>query len=111
MALNISQCTSKAVTQSIANASGIPTKEFYMHITIQTQWNQELIAASTALEERVERLLSVTQIHLGNATYELLHYVRTVSGPVKGVVHGIEAGSLVQPLRNFMNSYPPTDTR
>ncbi|KAH6948085.1 hypothetical protein HPB50_022810 [Hyalomma asiaticum] len=71
-ALNISKWTSKELTQSIANASGIPTKEFYAHVTIQTQWNQNLIVASTALEERVEKLLSVTQIQLGKATYELL---------------------------------------
>ncbi|KAH6947409.1 hypothetical protein HPB50_018877 [Hyalomma asiaticum] len=103
-ALNISKWTSKVLTQSIANASGIPTKEFYEHVTIQMQWNQNLIVASTALEERVEKLLSVTQIQLGKATYELLPYVRTVSGFVKGVVHGIEAGTTTQELYELIST-------
>ncbi|KAH6929626.1 hypothetical protein HPB50_003331 [Hyalomma asiaticum] len=109
-ALNISKWTSKVLTQSIANASGIPTKEFYAHVTIETQWNRKLIVASTALDDRVEKLLSVTQIQHGNAIYELLPYVRTISGCVKGVVHGIEAGTTTQELYELISTDGYTTT-
>lgn len=69
--LNVSKWTSKVISESIAKDIRILIKEYYAHVTIQTQRNQNLVIASTALEERVDKLLNVTQIELENAAYEL----------------------------------------
>ncbi|KAH7946285.1 hypothetical protein HPB49_022642 [Dermacentor silvarum] len=79
------------ITEGVARASGSPFKEFCANVTIQTQWKQNLIIASTADEDYALKLGSINGIELGATTYEMTPYIKALLGTVRGVVHGITA--------------------
>ncbi|CAN8017000.1 unnamed protein product [Ixodes persulcatus] len=70
--MKVASWTDRAISQGLAMASVIPTKEFYAHVTIQTQWARNLIVASTASEDFALKLYEVTRVQLGTVTYDLL---------------------------------------
>ncbi|KAH7948899.1 hypothetical protein HPB49_002935 [Dermacentor silvarum] len=79
------------ITEGLARASGSPFKEFCANVTIQTQWKQNLIIASSADEDYALKLGSINGIELGAATYEMTPYIKPLPETVRGVVHGITA--------------------
>ncbi|CAN7949590.1 unnamed protein product, partial [Ixodes pacificus] len=101
--LKLSTWSNKSLTQGIATAGGFPFKDFYSNVTIQTQWAQNLIIASTADEDYAMKLSMITQIQLGAALYELMPYLKPLPGTVRGVVHGIEAGTTEQELKELIS--------
>lgn len=78
--LKLSTWSDKSLTQGIATAGGFPFKDFYSNVTIQTQWAQNLIIASTADEDYAMKLSMITQIQLGAALYELMPYLKPLPG-------------------------------
>ncbi|XP_040078313.3 LOW QUALITY PROTEIN: uncharacterized protein LOC120850040, partial [Ixodes scapularis] len=101
--LKLSSWSDKSLTQGIATAGGFPFKDFYSNVTIQTQWAQNLIIASTADEDYAMKLSMITQIQLGAALYELMPYLKPLPGTVRGVVHGIEAGTTEEELKELIS--------
>ncbi|KAH7934364.1 hypothetical protein HPB49_025191 [Dermacentor silvarum] len=89
--MKLSSWPDEKITEGLARASGSPFKEFCAKVTIQTQWKQNLIIASTADEDYALKLGSINGIELGAATYEMTPYIKPLPGTVRGVVHGITA--------------------
>ncbi|KAG0443496.1 hypothetical protein HPB47_014851 [Ixodes persulcatus] len=59
--------------------------QFYSNVTIQTQWAQNLIIASTADEDYAMKLSMITQKQLGAALYELMPFLKPLPGTVRGI--------------------------
>ncbi|CAN8023209.1 unnamed protein product, partial [Ixodes persulcatus] len=102
--MKVASCTDRAISQGLAMASEVPTKEFYAHVTIQTQWAQNLIVASPASEDFALKLQEVTKVQLGSVTYDLLPYLKPIPGTVRGVVHGIEAETSERELMELLSA-------
>ncbi|KAG0444571.1 hypothetical protein HPB47_013647 [Ixodes persulcatus] len=102
--MKVASWTDRAISQGLAMASEVPTKEFYAHVTIQTQWAQNLIVASTASEDFALKLHEVTKVQLGSVTYDLLPYLKPIPGTVRGVVHGIEAETSERELMELLSA-------
>ncbi|KAH6919906.1 hypothetical protein HPB50_029105 [Hyalomma asiaticum] len=92
------------ITKGIARASGSTLKEFYGNVTIQTQWKQNFIIASMHRRRRLYalRLGSITDIQLGQIIYEVTPYFKPLPGTVRGVVHGITAGTTEERLAELL---------
>ncbi|KAH6932906.1 hypothetical protein HPB50_010636 [Hyalomma asiaticum] len=65
------------------------------------KWKQNLIIASTADEDYALRLGSITNIQLGQIIYEVTPYFKPLPGTVRGVVHGITAGTTEERLADL----------
>ncbi|KAG0429111.1 hypothetical protein HPB47_023953 [Ixodes persulcatus] len=102
--MKVASWTDRAISQGLAMASEVPTKEFYAHVTIQTQWAQNLIVASTASEDFALKLHEVTKVQLGTVTYYLLPYLKPIPRTVRGVVHGIEAETSERELMELVSA-------
>ncbi|KAG0411916.1 hypothetical protein HPB47_010942 [Ixodes persulcatus] len=102
--MKVASRTDRAISQGLGMASVMPTKEFYAHVTIQTQWAQNIIVASTASEDFALKLHEVTKVQLGTATYDLLKYLKPIPGTVRGVVHGIEAETSERELMKLLSA-------
>lgn len=106
--LKVSAWPDKCIAQGLAVASGLPIKDFYAHVIIQTQWSQNLIVASTADEDYAIKLSAITHLQLGAAQYELCPYLKPLPGTVRGVIHGIEAGTTEEDLADLISTTGPT---
>ncbi|CAN7948549.1 unnamed protein product [Ixodes pacificus] len=102
--MKVASWTDRAISLGLAMASVIPIKKFYAHVTIQTQWAQNLIVASTASEDFALKLHEVTKVQLGTVTYDLLPYLKPIPGTVRGVVHGIEAETSERELMELLSA-------
>ncbi|KAG0414894.1 hypothetical protein HPB47_007940 [Ixodes persulcatus] len=89
--MRVASWTARAILQGLAMASEIPTKELYAHVIIQTQWAQNLIVASTASEDFTLQIHELTKVQLATVTYDLLPYLKSIPGKIRGVVYVIEA--------------------
>ncbi|KAH7937320.1 hypothetical protein HPB49_010698 [Dermacentor silvarum] len=63
--MKLSSWPDEKITEGLARASGSPFKEFCAKVTIQMQWKQNLIIASTADEYYALKLGSINGIELG----------------------------------------------
>ncbi|CAN7995259.1 unnamed protein product, partial [Ixodes pacificus] len=102
--MEVASWTDRTISQGLVMASEIPTKEFYAHVTIQTQWAQNLIVASTASEDFALKLHEDTKVQLGTVTYDLLRYLKPIPGTVRGVVHGIDAETSERELMELLSA-------
>ncbi|KAH7979079.1 hypothetical protein HPB49_008009 [Dermacentor silvarum] len=80
--MKLSSWPDEKITEGLARASGSPFKEFCAKVTIQTQWKQNLIIASTADEDYALKLGSINGIELGAATYEMMPYIKPLPGTI-----------------------------
>ncbi|KAH7941186.1 hypothetical protein HPB49_010816 [Dermacentor silvarum] len=105
--MKLSSWPDEKITEGLARASGSPFKEFCAKVTIQTQWKQNLIIASTADEDYALKLGSINGIELGAATYEMTPYIKPLPGTVRGVEHGITACTTEKRLAELLaaNNY------
>ncbi|KAH9367559.1 hypothetical protein HPB48_002851 [Haemaphysalis longicornis] len=105
--LKVSAWPDKSIAQGLAVAGGFHIKDFYAHVTVQTQWTQNLIVASTADEDYAMKLSAITHLQLGAAQYELSPYLTPLPGTVRGVIHGIEAGTTEEDLADLISTTGP----
>ncbi|KAH9383141.1 hypothetical protein HPB48_023876 [Haemaphysalis longicornis] len=105
--LCLSKWSDKIITQGFATAGNVPLRDFYSQVTIQTQWDQNLIVASTASEDLAEVLSTITQLQLEGATYELSAYVKPPPNTSRGVIHGFEAGTTEEELAALLITTGP----
>ncbi|KAH9378660.1 hypothetical protein HPB48_008504 [Haemaphysalis longicornis] len=106
--LKVSAWPDKIIAQGLAVAGGFHIKDFCAHVTVQTQWTQNLIVASPADEDYAMKLSSITHLQLGAAQYELSPYLKPLPGTVRGVIHGIEAGSTEEDLADLISTTGPS---
>ncbi|KAH7979661.1 hypothetical protein HPB49_010322 [Dermacentor silvarum] len=78
--MKLSSWPDEKIAEGLARASGSHFKEFCAKVTIQTQWKQNLIIASTADEDYALKLGSINGIELGAATYEMTPYIKPLPG-------------------------------
>lgn len=74
---------------AMAQAMDMPLKEFVSKVTTQVQWTQNLLIASTAHEELVDRLTAIPKLQVGSNEYKFVPYLKPLPSTSAGVVVGI----------------------
>lgn len=105
--LRVAAWQGRQIMQSILQASRIPERIFHARVTTQPQAQQNLIVVSTPDEACVEALRQINTLQLGTATYEVMAYLKTPPGTVRGVIHGIDQGTTQEQLNNIIATTGP----
>lgn len=79
----------------------MPLKGLISKVTTQVQGTQNLLIASTALKEPVERLTTIPQLQVGSNVYKFVPYLKSLPNTSAGVIVGIVMYAYWRPLHSL----------
>ncbi|KAH9378507.1 hypothetical protein HPB48_001674 [Haemaphysalis longicornis] len=74
---------------AMARAVDMPLRDFVNKVTTQVQWAQNLLVASTAHEDMIDRLTAIRQLQVGPNLCTFTAYLKPLPNTSAGVVVGI----------------------
>ncbi|KAH9374446.1 hypothetical protein HPB48_014580 [Haemaphysalis longicornis] len=81
--------TAAIAALSMARAVDMPLRDFGSKVTTQVQWAQNVLVASTAHEDMIDRLTAIRQLQVGPNLCTITANIKPLPSPSAGVFVGI----------------------